>query len=411
MRHWRSCVTRLCEEKQTIARLYLISFTMFVLSRSIDSLLLSRLYPVSMSAVSDLLQVLSILFLTVPLLVNFLKKKPLYKILGLTVAFFVFMTGFSSHSLYLVWLFLFSYACPLEGYKLLSLIVFTTSVMTLFVGMMSVVLGLDGAVTFVRGTGEVRHALGFVHPNSFGLYVLSSVFSLLVFRFGKVGLYDLLPVLIGIVVVWVVSGSRTTMFGLFVCYLILVCAQLFGRTVRGKTHFGFFCLLLFLCCAISSIGLAVYYDPNNLIMQTINSVFSGRLSYPHGLIASAGISPFGFDLRRAVDYVPLWAGPDGTIPIDNVYCKVLIAWGPILMVGLVISVAVAIVRLIRCCGSESLLLLAVIVISAILGLAENYAIDVMCMFPLVLIINNSKSSQSCGFDAEDSIQMLKELYE
>lgn len=380
-------ISELLDERRLTA-LYLLSVTLFSLSRAFDALAIAAVYPVAVGLLSDSLQLFAAALLFAPFLSAFFDFKGIEKIFTCAFLLIFGITGLKSHSFYLVWFAIYLIACPFNDFKLLAKVMLCVSAFAIILGVLGTLFGIDSSFSFVRGSEEIRLSLGFVHPNSFGLFVLILIFSYLILRYDKLGLFDLIPVLLSCLVVQSVSGSRTTSLGLLVCYFVLCAVQLLNKyqiSIRiASRFFG----ALFPLFALLSVTLIVFYSPENGLMLQINGLLSGRLSYPHGLIEKNGINLFGFNLAEAVKYVPLWAGSDGTIPIDNIYAKILIAWGPIVFCILCMLWLVTIRALSDNGGKNSYLLLGVLGIASIIGLAENYAIDVIFLYPCLVLLKH-----------------------
>ena len=186
---------------------------------------------------------------------------------------------------------------------------------------------------------QFRTALGFIHPNSFGVRIFIFSACWYYIRRSRLCAADFIFIVLLSLFVWFVPNSRTSSL----C-MILLSVLLFLYSKPSFTASPFRSILnslLVACAALANIGtvlLSLFYSENNRIMLLIDKALSGRLSIANQLYHELGITLFGQRIYVNMSE-RIYAGLGTTaINFDNSYMRILLHWG--IIVYVVVSVLV-----------------------------------------------------------------------
>ena len=175
---------------------------------------------------------------------------------------------------------------------------------------------------------QFRTALGFIHPNSFG--VRAFIFSSCWFytRRNKLMVADYIFIVFLALFAWFVPNSRTSSL----CMILLsVLLYLYSKPSFCSSQFcSVINHLLIVCAVIINIGtvlLSLFYNEGNAILLFIDKVLSGRLSIANQLYHEFSITLLGQQIYVNMSE-RIYAGL-GTVAInfDNSYMRILLHWG------------------------------------------------------------------------------------
>ena len=186
---------------------------------------------------------------------------------------------------------------------------------------------------------QFRTALGFIHPNSFGVRVFIFSACWYYVRRNNLCAADYTFIVLLALFVWFVPNSRTSSL----CMILLSVLLIF----YSKTSFTSSSLcsilnyLLIACAVLSNVAtvlLSIVYSESNGIMLLIDKALSGRLSIANQLYREFGITPLGQQIYVNMSE-RIYAGLGNVaINFDNSYMRILLHWG--IIVYVVVSVAV-----------------------------------------------------------------------
>ncbi len=186
---------------------------------------------------------------------------------------------------------------------------------------------------------QFRTALGFIHPNSFGVRIFIFSACWYYVRRNKLCIADYIFIILLALFVWFVPNSRTSCL----CMLIL-SALLFLYSKPSFTSSPLCSILnscLIVCAAAANVGtvlLSLFYTENNSAMLLIDKALSGRLSIANKLYHEFGVTLFGQQIYVNMSE-RIFAGlGDTAINFDNSYMRILLHWG--IIVYIVVSVLV-----------------------------------------------------------------------
>ena len=185
--------------------------------------------------------------------------------------------------------------------------------------------GIISSDVYMSGIGTVRNTLGFSHPNTLGMYILTICCAYAVLRFRKCKWYDFLLFIFAFYYCYYLIYSRTSAIAVA---LIIALALITTIDRRGKLD----ALLLFLglitlvALCISSIWLMVYYDPSVSWMSKLNEFMSGRLDLAHYYYETYSVHLFGYDFSSMQEaYKDIYTN----FICDNAYAHVILQYGVI----------------------------------------------------------------------------------
>lgn len=177
---------------------------------------------------------------------------------------------------------------------------------------------------FVRN-GEIRYSLGFIHPNVFGYFILSSYFEI-IYLFHKknnISVFIFLSVLTELILS--VSKSRSAQIAVILFIIIYIGFYILTK-IGVKNHdylkrYSFILRNLFLFILVISFILTILYSNGNSIAIKLNSLFSSRLYLQSLYLKEYSISLFG----NYIDYFDVIN--DYFATLDSVYFRLILNFG------------------------------------------------------------------------------------
>ncbi len=178
-----------------------------------------------------------------------------------------------------------------------------------------------------RGS-QFRTALGFIHPNSFGVrvFIFSSCWYYV--RRGRLSAPDYIFVLMISVFVWLVPNSRTASLGMILLTVLLILYSNSAFAVsRWRSVLDWILVSSAVLANLGTVLLTVFYSEQNTVMRFLDKVVSLRFTYANQLFREFGVSLFGRQIY--VDASErIYAGlGNSAVPFDNSYMRILLHWG------------------------------------------------------------------------------------
>ncbi|MDO4291395.1 MAG: hypothetical protein Q4C41_09235 [Eggerthellaceae bacterium] len=276
---------------------------------------------------------------------------------------------------WLFWLALFV-VCG-EGVRLrpLAAISLVMSLTTVLVATSLASMGFVEDVVSSRA-GVVRHAMGFSHPNSLGLYLLSACVSFSVLRFGKNPLPDILLIGVADAVNLAVADSRSTVLLSFVqVLLLLVFYTVKSERGRGVARAGI-CAGVLAVFALS-MYLMVAYDASSGWQSSLNQLLSGRLNLAHSYYEMQPLTLFGSSFEG---FEPIYweNGEPVAFLVDNAWCHLVLRYGVVPTACLLTGMFLLFKRLVTRRRWDALLF--GLTLMAVYGFTETYGIRIECNY-------------------------------
>lgn len=257
-------------------------------------------------------------------------------------------------------------------------------------------IGVIDDYSSVWGSGIVKHAYGFYHPNTLGIICFSILIEWLYLRYKKMKMIEWLAILAIAYLMYHIAASRTASYTFMVVYWLFVIAQKWPYFFKLKLVKGMLIILTPLFAVLSWGGLFLYIN-GNAVAQAINTFTTQRLRYAANFYSEYGVSIFGRDVEFVSSRSAQLQGISSEI-LDMSYIR-----GPILF-GIVFSVLVFVGYMILiknclnakqdCCkigvtniGGTNIGLVIFTIYYVILGLGESYLLNPIYCVPMVLILN------------------------
>ena len=225
-----------------------------------------------------------------------------------------------------------------------------------------------------------RHALGFGHPNTAGMWVMSICLAWLYVRFHKLKWFDYIGVLVVSGTVFYFTRSQTSFFLTILAVMLFAALRIFkGYGLRDDKTDKVFIYFIPMMAILSTLS-AVFYNPENFIWDFINRVTTGRPYYNNLFFENYRFSFFG----QRVTFVGGWqAHQEGirALILDNAYMALAINVGFAALLAVCTLYALASRRLL---AKYDYPVVICIVIFGLLGLMEVAFFDLRLNWSLLL---------------------------
>ena len=188
----------------------------------------------------------------------------------------------------------------------------------LFVSALTVLLAVGGIIDVnLMNRGVIlRHSFGFSHPNSLGMEILIIVICYYLKRWEKISSVE---IIIGMVVSGFflkLSDCRTTLLIVVFFFAFLWIEKLFLKFKKSTRILYYLTLMIFIVLQIITIFMIFFYNSENVIMNRLNNIFSGRFYIMHEHFLKNGISFLGVSPSEIE-----------LMGIDNSYARILLVNG------------------------------------------------------------------------------------
>ena len=241
---------------------------------------------------------------------------------------------------YFLWIVLFVISGFDANYRKLARLACVACVLTIIICLFSLNAGLANDVV-VYGTNGIRHSMGFIHPNSFGRFLVVSSLSFSTAHYGR-GIYiDLLVAVVCASVAQIVAGSRTSVL-LLICLIVLLIVSSCTKSNSSKRAVLSTLFFIVLLAILSSFYFMFNYDVSVPAHRLLDSLLSGRLSLSS---AYADIAPFTLFGNGFLD-APFYGLP-ATFTVDNAWCHLFLRAGIIPTLILLLGEIVLLWRVFR----------------------------------------------------------------
>ena len=184
-----------------------------------------------------------------------------------------------------------------------------------------------GVIENVASTraGVTRYAMGFTHPNFFGLFLLIICFSFSVLRIGKNPLPDILLIAVADILNLAVADSRSCVL-LSLVQVVLLLVFYIARSEASRRHMRRVFAVGVLLVVALSFYFMVAYDPANPVHFALNDALSGRLRLAHGYFEMQPLTLLGSTFEQ---FSPIYweNGRPYTFVVDNAWCHLLLRYG------------------------------------------------------------------------------------
>lgn len=245
--------------------------------------------------------------------------------------------------------------------------------------------GVIPARYVIRG-GVMRSSLGFWHPNTAGLMLLSILLLLLYFTKGFKKLLSLVVINIINAIMFISTDSRTSLYLIIITTLITVVTMFLPIKKSFFLKSKWVVPILFMMITIVSVLLSVLYTQGNSIAIQISIMLTNRISIGSRFLSEYGISLFGQKVEyNSPNYLnQVVIGFEYRV-LDNMYLKYIINYG---LVSLVSLIGYLILISKKLSESELFFWNTYVPIFLFLGFTEqgafNYAVNFFMLFGVLL---------------------------
>ena len=372
--NWRNTIGSISVD----AAAYYLAFILYFIDCAFDRTAFTEFLFVPVPVLQSAMQVCILMLL----LFKFILQRASFK--GWCMAALVVMVGFAtwqqSGEGWLFWCALFIVCAHGVHLRPLAWCALALSIVTFCITVTFAQLGLVENIVSTRA-GVTRYAMGFAHPNSFGLFLLIACFSFSALRFGKNPIPDLFLIAATDALNLTVADSRTcVLLSLVQAFLLLVFYFARNESMRRIIRYAFAAGVLLI------IGLSMYfmvcYDPSNPIHLAFNSAFSGRLRLAHGYYEMQPLTLLGSTFEN---FPPIYweNGKPHTFVVDNAWCHLILRYGIIPTVLFLCGFFAMFYKLLREKNWGALLF--GFVLMSVYGFSETLGIRIECNYFLYAI--------------------------
>lgn len=352
---------------------YYLAFGLYALSCFLNGTTFESVLGLPLEVFSDGVHILVL----VPLIFKFASQRASIRgwVFAIAVVFVGFVSWRASDQGFLFWLALFVVCSDGVNVRVLAAISLGVVASMLAITILSAFGGVIENRISVRD-GEIRYAMGFLHPNNFGAQILMACTSMAVIRFGKNPL-PLVPVLfLAFLLNYFVANSRTCAY---LCVLLAVLVYTFylakERKVRKRLSVVFVAIIVGVI--LTSLYFMVAYDASNTVHVALDSLLSGRFRWSHAYYELQPLTLFGSSFEG---FAPIyWSnGVPSSFVVDNAYAHLVLRFGiipsGIFLFGYLVLVAFLVKQ--ECWD----VVLFGVVLMAIYGFTEVAGIQVECNY-------------------------------
>lgn len=246
--------------------------------------------------------------------------------------------------------------------------------------------GIIGNYTGNYYSGE-KAAIGFAHPNSFTLFVITMLLEWLCICYKKMKWYDWLGIMVTWIAIMCISAARASGFTFVLTFMIFVLDNAFPTLLYTKISKIAFTAITPFITAISFLLSWLYIKGNSYIIA-LDIVLSSRIRLGALALEKYGIKVMGQDIEYRGRIIAI---NDTSAVIDNAYIRFSIAWGGLLFILIILAYSLLILKLLKCKRAD-LALFAMFF--TLLGFGERNTFYIIFNLPLLWIIGIPKDISS-----------------
>lgn len=330
--------------RTNLEKLYLVGFAVYLISVTINT---TTFYPYYPHRVATLIQLLTALYMLALVILGVgLTTWQTVGEIGL-LCLVTIVTLMSSANYLVTTVLLVMAAREIQFRKIIKVYLWVVGSI-LLVAFIAAMLGIIDNITFVTDDG-LRQSFGVVYTTDFAahiFYLCCAYLDLIAKRFR---LLNLLPVLIGLWVIYYYTHTITNIIGMLVLLLTYVCyiyrRQLKQfRLIRLGLRGNFLALPL---CAVIITWLTAIFNYQNNLLRILNDALSTRLALGYNGLLAYGVKLFG------QSRIPIngWGGERSEVFTDGIgnltyfyldssFINMLISYGLILTLVIIIGITV-----------------------------------------------------------------------
>jgi len=231
------------------------------------------------------------------------------------------------------------------------------------------------------GGAAYRYALGFSHPNTLGMYVLSLCLGYLYIKYDSLKKRNYFVVMILGCIMFYYTRSNTSFILIGLSILLVLVFKRWNILIKSSQTAKVILLSFMPFMALLSFLSAIFYNPGTSFWRLMNRLTTGRTYFNKLFLDNYGVSLFGQQVHlvsggRAETY------GIGALILDNAYMSLAINFG---IVSLVLLILASVLLIRRSLIFEDYGLLVAILIFSILGLMETGWFDIRVNWTLLSV--------------------------
>lgn len=255
-----------------------------------------------------------------------------------------------------------------EGFIKYSLMIHTVCILMVFTLAFT---GLIGVGTVLRGTGKVRYALGFIHPNTPGLLCFQWVCQYLYIKRNNEGIKRFLISLICIAFVYKYTNSNTAVL---MTILVIVCEFIYEKVIYKVFNQKMIKRMIRTVLVVIVIGVIAvirYYwnNPDKLDATTVVA----RINLAKKYLEAYGIKLFGQSVVSGNNTI-IPGFQQGNYYLDNAFAWLLIRMGILVTLIVIVAYVLYIKRLL---SEKNWSMIIIVVAYLAYALSENITIRIV----------------------------------
>lgn len=300
----------------------------------------------------------------------------LMAVLVLAVCFISWRT---SGVAWLFWLAIFVVFGDGASIKKTAKVAFACSLGLLLMATTCSLTGLIPNEVFVRN-GVTRYGMGFLNPNSFGLYFMALCASFSVIRFGRKPIPDIILLALSAAVVLFWSDSRSSVL-LMAVQAVSVLVFYAAKTEKSRRPLRILLAVVVTLVVLLSMYFMVFFNPTRGIDALVDRTLSGRVSFANGYFKLCPFTLFGNDYTS---YPPIYweNGVSQPFVVDNAFCHLYLHFGVVPFALFIVAFFVTLGRFVKQkAWSAELFLFALM---AIYGFVETPGLQIDINYSLLL---------------------------
>lgn len=219
--------------------------------------------------------------------------------------------------------------------------------------------------------GVMRHSMGFSNPNSFSTYIMSIVIEIMYLRNKKIGLIDLIYVILSIYIINYYASSRTQILCLIAFYLLFVLNKKNVKLIVKNKFLNLILNNMFWILTFVSILLIILYQQGNPTVIKLNTLLSKRIATSLAIFDNYDVNLFGNKLYLVTSMQSKLYNVKA-VALDNAYIYLLLSYGIVqyFVIGLFIKKYMKYLT-----NNENNILKFILLVYLISGLMERFFME------------------------------------
>ena len=282
---------------------------------------------------------------------------------------------------------------------------------------LSTIAGVIEDYVWIQRRGErVRHGLGFRYATYLSHYIFFAFLLYFYLRRGKAKLLPALAVLAAATLVFFLTNSRNAYFLTLAMLLISALwnkiSAAWNSTLSRPGKMESFiktvlCAMPFVASALS-VGMMVFYNPDNPVFRAMNSLLGSRVSISHAIYKSYGVTLFGQYMELQGNGIPATGAireAEQVISyIDNSYCKLLVNNGALVLLILITAYTLLMKKAV---GNRNLVIVLLIVFVLAHSVIDSWLLVLRYNTTLLLIGTYLLGSDAAADESSGPLDKLE----